>query len=151
MAAILVLDDKVGVLRLEHLCSRHTAVAEISVPGLSFVLVNQYYQFADAPDVYLGELREVIRAAQGRPVVAVMDANAKSPIWGSQDICERGEAFENIILDCNLYLLNDPAQGPTYERPGARSFIDLSMVSASIFRKVAQREVHPQRTLSDHT
>jgi len=110
MAAILVLDDKVGVLRLEHLCSRHTGVAEISVPRLSFVLVNQFYQFADAIDVYLGELREVIMAARGRPVVAVMDANAKSPIWGSQDICERGEAFENIILDCDLNLLNDPAR-----------------------------------------
>jgi len=53
--AILVLDDKVGVLRLERLCSRQTA--EISVPGLSFVLVNQYYQFTDVLDVYLGELR----------------------------------------------------------------------------------------------
>jgi len=151
MAALLVLDAKVGVLRLEHVCSRHTAVAEVSLPRLSFVLDNQYYQFADAPDVYLGELREVVRAARGRPVVAVMDANARSPIWGSHDTCERGEAFENIILDCNLYLLNDPAQGPTtYERPGARSFIDLSLVSASILHKVAQWEVHPQRTLSDH-
>ena len=74
--------------------------------------------------------------------MAVMDANAKSPIWGSQETCERGEACENIILDCNLYLLNDPAQGPTYERPGARSYIDLSMVSASISHKVAQWEVH---------
>ena len=81
---------------------------------------------------------KVIRPARERPVVAVMDANAKSPIWSSHETCERGEAFEIIILDCNLYLPNDPAQGPTYERPGVRSFIDLSMVSASIFHRVAQ-------------
>lgn len=95
-------------------------------------------------------LDEIMEDVLGRrrEVVITGDFNAKSPVWGSPAIDERGERIGEWMSTLNLIALNDGS--PTFERRTSVSHIDLTIASSKVGGKITKWEVLDVESLSDH-
>ncbi|XP_015377064.1 PREDICTED: uncharacterized protein LOC107171339 [Diuraphis noxia] len=97
-------------------------------------------------DVFLYRLFGSVRGATSEVIVAG-DFNAHSPAWGSHKTDPRGDALLEFAESLNLVLLND-GKVPTF--PRANSFLDLTLVTKGIMRKIGSWGVLEDESLSDH-
>lgn len=97
-------------------------------------------------DVFLYRLFDSVRGATSEVIVSG-DFNAHSPAWGSHRTDPRGDALMEIVESFNLVVLND-GKVPTF--PSANSFLDLTLVTKGIMRKIGSWEVLEDESLSDH-
>jgi exonuclease III len=83
------------------------------------------------------------------PVLLVGDLNAHSPLWGSNNLDNKGKQIEDFINNNNLCLLN--TKTPTYIHPatGSQTAIDLSICDPSIMMDFSWA-VHDDLCGSDH-
>ena len=49
---------------------------------------------------------KVLRSLRGKKTIIGLDANAKSPLWCSKSIDDRGEALKAVIAQHGLHVLN---------------------------------------------
>ena len=83
------------------------------------------------------------------PLIAGLDANAHSPLWGSPSANPRGLAVEDLLYANGLSLLNT-GNKPTFETQAGSSIIDLTVVSPALASRVTRWRVHEEMHLSDH-
>lgn len=95
----------------------------------------------------LSDVREDIRG-RDRAVVAG-DLNAWAVEWGSRATNHRGRIVLDFIAEVDLLLLNEGGT-PTFERRGATSCIDITMVTQSLGSSVVKWTVSESYTGSDH-
>lgn len=75
-----------------------------------------------------GELRDALRQIP-RPFILCGDVNARSPLWGSDVTCPRGEILERLLEDFSLIPINDERPTHFSVAYGTYSNIDLTAVS----------------------
>lgn len=100
----------------------------------------------DVFNAFLSRLCSSVRGATSDVIVSG-DFNAHSPVWGSRKSDRRGEAMLEMAESLNLVVLND-GRVPTF--PRANSFLDLTLASPGIIRKIGTWEVLEDETMSDH-
>ena len=83
------------------------------------------------------------------PFILLGDANARHPLWGGNEENPRGRAFENIILNSPISLLNDGSPTHYHIQTNSYTSIDLSICSSQIVEDL-QYEVLDSRHTSDH-
>ena len=132
LAAVLVRDT------LQHRSARPFGprVAAIELTGLqgSTVVISAYIRHTSGEG--LEDLRRAVCWALGRSprLVIGMDANGHSPLWGPEDIPSNavGRTLEEMILDFNLDVANNPDAPPTFVSDRrARSWIDVTLATRS--------------------
>ena len=85
----------------------------------------------------LSDLAKAIRWAKGRSpprVLLGMDGNGHSPWWGPSSTYTNpvGEMIENLILELDMEIVNDPDCPPTFlSDMGHRTWIDLTLATRS--------------------
>lgn len=151
LAGILIPSPSITLTFLSHLSTSHCAVAEVSWPGASVIVISCYLQFSEPADGYLNHLRYVLLSLNGRKVIVGMDANASSPIWNGRlrttDVPRR-TAMEEFIAEMNLFVHNSPDAPPTYSSPSGESSIDVTLSRGNV--SVAAWRVLPDASCSDH-
>lgn len=125
-SAIVVFDPNLVVMRVEQFCDSHIVCAQIDDGRTMFYLVSGYFQYSKPIEPYLEKIGRTIKQLHEQKVVISADANAKSPIWFSNDVSDEGELLENSIMELNLYVVNEPDNTKTYWRPGGEGNIDLT-------------------------
>lgn len=76
-AAILIANDKIGVLALRHVCTKYLAVAALSINSKEVVVVSAYFQFGDPTERHIKNIKTAIRDIKGDLIIGA-DVNARS-------------------------------------------------------------------------
>ncbi|XP_076301796.1 uncharacterized protein LOC143219874 [Lasioglossum baleicum] len=89
-----------------------------------------------SPERYAEKLEKLERVIlkekkEGRKVIVGGDFNAKSPAWGSTAQSSKGTLTLEMLLGLNIHPVT-PMGGPTFERRGASSNIDLMATSPDL-------------------
>jgi len=102
----------------------------------------------DEYNKFLNRLEDNVRSADG-PVLIGGDFNAKLPEWGSQISDIRGDSREELLcsLDLNVCNVGDRS---TFTKGRSESFIDITIVSRSLWSKVTNWRVLDEESISLH-
>ena len=151
MAAVIVYNRDIRATKVSQLCNPHAVCVEIGAPGGSWYISNQYFQYADPIQHHTEHLRRVANELGNRRVVYTLDANAKSHLWFSREMDDKGEHLEEIIGELQLHVANQPRNPYTYEsRAGAKSNIDVTLLSPRMVPHLRGWKVGQGLTTSDH-
>ena len=60
------------------------------------------------------------------------DFNAHNPLWGSDNVTDKGKIVENALSNLNLCILNDGSNTYLHPGNGSYSFIDLTIIDPSL-------------------
>ncbi len=85
------------------------------------------------------------------PLLIGLDTNAHSSLWGSENSNSRGEEMEDMILEHNLFILNEGSR-PTFRTNRASTIIDVTLVNQEAMQTlgIADWKVEETESLSDH-
>lgn len=151
LAAIVVRNSDLTVVRIEHLCDSHCVCAYVTGAFGDLYVVSMYCQFGD-PDFarYLARLARILQELKGTRVVIAADVNARSPMWGGSCHDERGEMLELFCASYNLTVLNEPGNPSTFSSGRGESNIDVTLVTENVISSVESWKVLVNETTSDH-
>jgi ribonuclease HI len=120
--------------------SRDRCLVRIQLDHISLVLISIYNHRNIPPQHLLAPLPENIL----RHSIIAYDTNASSPRWGSPNTCPRGRAIEAWMAQFNLQSINVLPHPPSFQQNKASSFIDVTIVSASILKYLMTWQTLPQ-------
>jgi hypothetical protein len=99
-AAVVVLDKRLGPMRVDELSNSHCVVVELLLPGRERVYVASLYcQFSEDIDRFLDMIRWIYHWLRGVKIILGMDSNTHSQMWGGETTDDRGTLLEGLILD----------------------------------------------------
>jgi hypothetical protein len=138
------------IVGLAHLSCEWFTVVHVSRGPFGVVLVSGYFQPSISVDFFLGKLGRILDSLRERMVLLALDANAKSVTWGSNRTDPRGASLLQFLEARNLFVVNDPAQPPTYSSELGESHIDVTLVTGALVQYTQSWNVWPEASLSDH-
>ena len=83
------------------------------------------------------------------PFILMGDFNGHHTLWGCEDVNNRGQQLEDLILKNDLILLNDKSHTYFHSASGTFTSIDLTLCSPSLFFDFSWK-VGPDPCGSDH-
>ena len=83
------------------------------------------------------------------PFILMGDFNGHHTLWGCEDVNNRGQQLEDLILKNDLILLNDKSHTYFHSASGTFTSIDLTLCSPSLFLDLSWK-VGPDHCGSDH-
>ena len=126
--------------------------AEITTSEGVFFVVSFYVRHTDWEGIK--ELEEMIMIAKDRTdkILAIGDAKAHSKLWGKEETNYVGELFENLIVQHNLAILNDPSSEETFIDANLNKhwldlFLGTTRIEKAVQRWTVMRDAIP---VSDH-
>lgn len=149
-AAIIVRNKEVTVLKVSQLCNAHCACVQINSRKGTVYLVSMYFQFSHEIEPHIQQLDKVLRRLRGKRIIIGIDANAKSPLWGSRTLDERGATLEDFIAEQNLVVLNRNNEPSTFSNGRGETNIDVTLATENAARMVRSWKVCEDWTCSDH-
>lgn len=108
-AAIVIPSKHLVITLLYQFTDQFQVVCKVRGQGVSpFYVISAYFPPAETfPfEEHLSILENTISKLKNLPVVVGMDANAKSEMWFSGHLDDRGQLFEELIERNNLYVAN---------------------------------------------
>lgn len=98
----------------------------------------------------LDQIGKSLESVCSNLVVITGDFNAHAVEWGGSYTCKRGLALLEWIIERDLYIQNDGIT-PTFHRRGQESYIDLTMCTRQMSRRLIEwRVLEDCESLSDH-
>lgn len=149
-AAVVVLGRELDAMLLDDISSHNIVAVQIEREAGKMVVISAYLPPSEGTRWYLDELRRIMDLLGDRNVIICGDFNAHCEAWGSPATDARGEEVAQWILECNLALCNDPAQGPTFRGPRGEEYDDLTL-AANRTRFHLANWTSAFQTTSDHS
>lgn len=151
MAVTLVFDGNIGTTLVSQHTNTHCVSVEIKTEEVNFMLVNQYFQFADEIQRHLEFTRRVLDDYTTGGVIIMADMNAKSVLWHCDHTDERSEQVELLVAGKSLVVVNRANNPPTYRgRAGAKTNIDVTLANEYMGALIRDWKVEDMLTSSDH-
>jgi hypothetical protein len=119
-------------------------------PDFGTIMLVSLYWDADLPELPKMFKKVVDYCIDNRIDILVgTDSNARAYLWGDVIQNPRGTLLEDYIDNKSLFLLNTGA-GPTYQRDGASSTIDISLASNRLSNYISYWGLSQDPSFSDH-
>lgn len=112
--ACAIMKPTINPLHMAQFHTTHTTVIRVEINKQEIFFVSSYFQFAHEMDPYLDQIKRILDALPGKPIVICADVNAKSEIWFNDRTDARGEQLENFIDQNDLLVINEPGQQSTH-------------------------------------
>ncbi|XP_031359294.1 uncharacterized protein LOC116182875 [Photinus pyralis] len=113
-------------------------------------VVSAYISPNSTMEEFEDTLDEIARNIRKKTEVIIGgDFNAKNPMWGGQTNDERGVKLAEWAHQLGMTIMND-GKRPTCIRHNGCSYIDLTIATAGVAKKLSEWEVTEEETLSDH-
>lgn len=148
--AAIIANNKIEVFHLAHFDTPHIMCFQVMSEIENFYIINVYCQFSLQIELFLNDLENIISKIKPNKIIITMDANAKSDLWFSEELDDRGRAVEDFLITNRLYVINENNELPTYESISGQSNIDLTLVSENMMENCKKWTVSPKCTTSDH-
>ncbi|KAG7196613.1 hypothetical protein KM043_018809, partial [Ampulex compressa] len=127
MAAVAVRARDLTVVKIAHLCTSHCVCVHITRTRQTLYLVTQYFPPSEEIESSLAHLETVLRELRGKRVLLAADVNAKSPLWWSDHLDDRGEKLEELLSQHDLTVVNRSGFPATFSSPVGESNIDVTL------------------------
>lgn len=98
---------------------------------------------------YNNEVDVIMRKIDGREAIVLGDINAKSSQWGSPRTDRKGEYWECCLATRDMVVHNTGIM-PTFIRGDTKSYIDVTISTTGIARRIKKWEVLETETLTEH-
>lgn len=153
--ACLYISNNINSYKLNSLCSRDTATAEVRISSTRIVLASVYLPYDAPEDPPTPDMRRAVDwcIADHRQLIIGGDFNAHNTVWGSTDTNSRGEYILDYILSTGLIILNS-GNKPTFQQRRGQNLrqevLDLTLATRFVATKVTQWRVADEPSLSDH-
>ena len=149
--ALILVDKKVCHWPVDHLTDKDTATIAVNVNKRTMYFSSIYLDIQE--DVCSPGLVKLCEEGNGRhiPIVAGMDTNAHSPLWGESEYNSRGEELTDFLMTEGLHVLNR-GFAKTFQSTRASSIIDITVANERALRSL-EDDWHVMETvpsLSDH-
>ena len=145
-AAIVILNPSLDVMEMKQHTTADQAACWIRWGDAAFALLSAYMPPKDDIEGNIEHMEAV--AQQYGNVLICADTNSWSTAWGSEVTDRRGMKLEDSIARCQLIVVNEPGE-PTFVGPRGQSWIDITLASAPMMRRVANWGLRSD-TSSDH-
>lgn len=159
-AAIVINAPDVEVVPLDHLMNEWGTCVWTKGGYGELVICSMYCKWRVPLEPYMQYLDAVIDAAQGRPLLVGMDANARSRMWhskvrlGTRGLATyggRGLVLEALVLRRGLQVVNEPSDLFTFCGARGQSDIDVSLANEGLVARFrTEWRVAPEVCGSDH-
>ena len=154
MVGIIIKNRSIQALDINCEGSGHLQAAQLSLPGLSFYVINAYFQHSDSFETRTELLNSIeallIKIGTNEKVLICADFNAKSTFWHSPITDTHGENIEIFINQHDLAVLNRPGFPPTFSTIYGSSYIDASISTQNFTALIHNWKVIDNLTMSDH-
>ncbi|KMQ93113.1 retrovirus-related pol polyprotein [Lasius niger] len=107
-------------------------------------------KYSDEIEEHLRHIKAVFHSLREKRLIVVVDANARSSLWCLHETVDRGAKLEDLIQANGIEVVNDVGQAPTFWMARGSSFIDVTLVSASMSQFIGDWKVRCDWTTSDH-
>lgn len=89
-AAVVIFNKNLTVMKLGHVSYSHVVCVQIDNGNSSIYVICAYFQFSHQIEGNLTKIQEALHALREEKVIICADANAKSPLWYSEELDDRG-------------------------------------------------------------
>lgn len=148
--AVVAVEEKLQIFRVACEETEHLLCLHVVSEADEFYLINIYCQFSMRIEPFLINVEKVLNNLNSNKVIVLMDSNARSPLWFSNETDERGKIVEEFLLSRNLFVINEPNNPPTFLSVNGQSNIDVTLVSESMLTVIGGWRVLSDCTTSDH-
>ena len=153
--AIAVFNKDLSIFNITTVSSQYTTAIDITLATETITIVSAYIPPpsrtpSDDDRDFIAELNETITKLNRKKIIIGTDSNSKSESWGHQYEDPRGRAVRDIISSHSLHLHNDGLTATFHNESGAESFIDLTISSNALARRINNWMVSEESSLSDH-
>ena len=126
--------------------------SENSVPNSEYILSSIYSPPSDSsPSLKLQVLLSNLSSNELSNLIMCGDFNSHSSTWATlSNTDSKGEELEEIFLQNNLCVVNEPDSPPTFISSRGRSWIDLTVCGGNVVDKISSWNVLGEETLSFH-
>ncbi|GLV46252.1 hypothetical protein CBL_12329 [Carabus blaptoides fortunei] len=107
---------------------------------------NKNHEFNDT----MRQIEDTVnKLKQHGEVLLCVDANSKSPLWGSPIEDSRGASFHGMVDRTEMTVLNN-GDTPTFDGPRGTSHIDITATTAGLYDKCSGWYILEAESMSDH-
>ena len=151
-AGIIIFNKNITATLITQLSDEWTICVELRTHVGKYIMVSSYFQYRHHIEPYIAKFREIYQPYNNeKKNIFTADANAKSTLWHSRLTDTRGEALEDLIAELNLVICNKSGNPPTFKnRAGAKSNIDVTLVTQMKSKHITKWHVGDSLTTSDH-
>ncbi len=149
--AMILVNKKICHWPVDDLTDDDTATVAVNLDKKTIYLASIYHDILE--DVCTPGFVKLWEEGNGRhvPIIAGMDTNAHSPLWGENESNSRGEDLSDFLMTEGLHVLNR-GFAKTFQSTRASSIIDITVANEKALRALGD-DWHVMDTvpsLSDH-
>lgn len=153
-SAICVCRTEIKAILLEDFSNKDTTVIEAAATNNRCYIISVYIPPKENPqfeyEQFIDDLEDKIVQLAGKGEIIIgMDANAKSPVWGSPTEDRRSKRLTEMFERMGMHVVND-GETPTFYGLNGQSYIDVTAATFRIATQCAYWNVPGIDSLSDH-
>lgn len=133
MAAIIISNPNLDVIKVDHLTNPHCAVAVIRDTKNNYVMASIYFQYRHGVEPYLEMITKIIQSFPDDKIIIGADVNAQSTAWHSHKPNKKGATVLAYLNAKQLLVQNTVQKLMTYK--GKRTY----NVNYTLARQAANR------------
>lgn len=152
-AAIIVFGDRLRVIHDPQLVTETEAAVLLEAGTLKLGVVSVYFEGDQDIEPYLVRTKALSTKLKTKHLLVGGDVNAWSHWWGSNSDDQRGEAYNNLLNEMELQILNrgDTPTFETYRNDRIyKSIVDVTACSLSLLGRITNWRVDREIITSDH-
>uniref|UniRef100_A0A1W7R9Y4 Polyprotein n=1 Tax=Hadrurus spadix TaxID=141984 RepID=A0A1W7R9Y4_9SCOR len=150
-AGICIVNPDIDVVILTEYSNEFCTCIEVALGLSRWTLCSFYCPFSDSLTPYITLLERISRDFHGRNLIMAGDSNTHSTLWFADDYSDdRSEAFTDLIMANDLYVVNEPENLSTFETTHGESNIDITITNGSGCAKITNWQVLETDSISDH-
>lgn len=132
VGSAIMVKDGLNCTHVTRLSTPNCTVIRITVLEKDLYFASAYFKYNEPTHIHLAQLERVLLGAGSSSIIIGADVNAKSPLWYSTHLDEKGEMVETFIAANQFNILNEPSELTTFESAAGSSNIDVTLVSRSL-------------------
>jgi hypothetical protein len=126
-----------------------TTTLEITSGDTTIILASMYFNRQKPLEHDLTKVDAILQHAKRVGAIIATDSNARSKSW-HDTTNNRGKHLEEYIISKQLHITNEPIANTTFESRTDKIYIDLTLVTSNILRRILDWKISDEESKSDH-
>jgi hypothetical protein len=147
-AAVIIINPTLNAITILSHTINYMVTINLQLEGKIYSIVSMYCSPLNDMTQEFTFLSNALHFLKPQYLIIGVDSNAKSRVWFNNRDDNRGNILNEFVCEQNLIILNDNKFFPTFHNTRGESFIDFTIINASLL--INSWEVLEEDSLSDH-